>query len=248
MLLLLLALACRGSLSPLSNRIQVGQEAYVVFTADGEDGAGDLFASPPTGGTAYQITFTRVDEELPALSRDGTMLAFFRGRAPGDERHRVLVVMNLVNAAERQCDVGETGPGSIAWSSDGGRVYVRLGESLFVSPTPPNALALTPLATDERPAADSQFAVLLGDPPLATAVSCDSGGGICARFGDGRQEPISRAGADPVRWRGDSVTYNDAGKWTVRPLAGGETRRLQWGDPIHRPRDLSFFAGPPRNP
>ncbi|MEO8139520.1 MAG: hypothetical protein ABI742_07745, partial [Gemmatimonadota bacterium] len=65
---LLLLVACRGSLSPLSNKIEVGKEPYIVFTADGEGGVGDLFASPLQGETQFQITFTRVDERLPALS------------------------------------------------------------------------------------------------------------------------------------------------------------------------------------
>src|SRR6267142_409397 len=50
--------ACRGTLSPLSNRLKIGEESYIVFSADGEDGLSDLFASPPSGSPTFQITFT----------------------------------------------------------------------------------------------------------------------------------------------------------------------------------------------
>lgn len=243
-----LALGCRGSLSPLSNKIHVGQEAYVVFAADGEDGAGDLYAAVPVGGTLFQITFTRVDEEFPALSRDGTTLAFLRGRAPGDGHHRVLVVMNLLNGAERQVDVDEDGPASIGWSTDGQRIYVRLGEHTLESPAPPADLALAPVSADKQAAADSQLTVLLGDPPLAEAVACDSAGGICAQFPDGKRELIARTGVDPVRWTGDSIAYRDADEWVIRPLGGGMTRALHWAPDAQHPRNLTLFPGPPRSP
>ncbi|TFG50583.1 MAG: hypothetical protein E4H38_03320, partial [Gemmatimonadales bacterium] len=120
---LVLLAACRGTLSPLSNKVEIGQESYIVFAADGEDGVGDLFASSPGGGTAWQITFGRVDERLPALSPDGVMLAFDRGRLPGDTTTRSVVVMNLLNGAERQVVApGVLRPSAIAWSADGERI------------------------------------------------------------------------------------------------------------------------------
>ena len=97
--------ACSGSLSPLSNKVKVGQEAYVILVADGEDGLGDLFASSTGGGVAFQITFTRVDERLPALAPDGVSLAFVRARAPGDTSELHVAVMNLLNGTERSLDL-----------------------------------------------------------------------------------------------------------------------------------------------
>ena len=123
---LLLAVACRGTLSPLSNRIEVGQEPYVIMVADGEDGLGDLFASSTAGGMPWQITFTRVDERLPSLSPDGISLAFIRSRAPGDTAVRHVAVMNLLNGSERQLPLpAAVRVEQLAWSMDEiGRAHV----------------------------------------------------------------------------------------------------------------------------
>jgi hypothetical protein len=244
-MLLLLAGGCRGNLSPLSNRLEIGQEPYLVFTADGEDGSGDLFASKPAGGMTYQITFTRVDERLPALSPDGTMLAFVRSRAPGDERQWRLVVMNLLNGAERQVEADAPAPEAIAWSRDGSRLYARVGAMAMVTPAPPADLSLAEAAGRDRMAADSGLEVLLGEPPLGVAVPCE-GGGICARLGGGVVETITATGMTPARWQGDSVAYLEAGEFVVRPLAGGRTRVLRWSRSPGRPRELTMFPGPGR--
>ena len=247
LLTLLGALACRGSLSPLSNRIAVGQEPYVVFVADGEEDVGDLFAAKPAGGAVYQITFTRVDERLPALSPDGTMLAFLRARAPGTVTGQVLVVMNLLNGAERQVDLEARTPDAIAWARDGRRLYLRVGHSLLRSSTPPSSLGLEPVPAAERLAAESLLSVLLGDPPLAEAVPCD-GTGVCARFGDGTRQAIAPAASDPTRWLGDSIAYREAGQWIIRPLAGGRPRVLRMLKELGHMRNLTIFGGPRRTP
>jgi hypothetical protein len=242
----LLLLACRGSLSPLSNKLEVGQQPYLIFAADGEAGVGDLFASAPAGGPSFQITFTRVDEELPSLSADGTMLAFVRSRAPGDTRHHSLVVMNLLNGAERRVDTDGVMPTALAWSRDGARLFLQEGDTVRVTLTPPAALHLTPVARADRSAADSQLAVLLGDPPQAMAVPCDNGEGICARLGDGSQQMITHSGRDPARWSGDSIAYREDADWVIQPLTGGKTRTLSLARASGHPRSLTIFAGHPR--
>jgi len=241
------ALGCRGSLSPLSNRVDVGQEPYVVYVADGEAGVGDLFASKPAGGAVYQITFTRVDERLPALSPDGTMLAFLRARAPGTLTRQGLVVMNLLNGAERQVELGARLPGALAWGRDGRTLYLRADDSLFRSPTPPSPLGLESVPVPERPAAESLLSVLLGDPPLAEAVPCDSTG-VCARFRDGTVQTIAAAAVDPTRWVGDSIAYREAGQWIIRPLAGGRPRVLRVSKDLRHLRSLTVFGGPRETP
>jgi len=242
--LLVAQAACRGTLSPLSNKLKVGEEPYLVFAADGEAGVGDLFASALVGGVPYQITFTRMDERLPALSPDGVMLAFIRGRAPGDTAAGGLVVMNLLNGAERRTEL--TGVGSVealAWSPDGGTVYARRGEAIFSMPAPPAAGALTPVAPADAAAADSAFRVLLGRPPLGEAMPCENGPGVCARLGEGDAVPLSPDASSPIRWLGDSVAYLEQGQWTVRPLGGGATRMLRWTRPVGNPRSVSVFGG-----
>jgi hypothetical protein len=246
LLTLITVFACRGSLSPLSNRLEVGQEPYFVFVADGEADVGDLFASKPAGGAVYQITFTRVDERLPALSPDGTMLAFLRARAPGSVTRQVLVVMNLLNGAEQRVDLEASFPSAIAWSRDGRRLYLRAGDSLLGTPTPPAPFALGLVPDAERPTADSLLSVLLGDPPLAEAFPCD-GTGVCARFGDGTRQTIAAAATDPTRWMGDSILYREAGEWVIRPLAGGRPRVLRLSGELRHWRSLMVFGGPRRS-
>ncbi|HEY7681215.1 MAG TPA: hypothetical protein VH879_01115 [Gemmatimonadales bacterium] len=238
--LLLVLLSCRGSLSPLSNKLRVGQEPYVAFAADGEDGLGDLFASGPAGGTPYQITFSRVDEALPALSPDGSMLAFVRTTS-GDEKRR-LVVMNLLTGAERWAPLGGT-PSALGWSRDGSRIYVR-NQTTEVTLAPPAELGLARVAPAERPVAESALAVLLGDPPLAEVVACDSGRGLCARYREGPEQMITATGEAPARWSGDTVAYLQDGEWVIRPLAGGRTRVLRWARPLAHSRNLTLFPGP----
>jgi WD40-like Beta Propeller Repeat len=238
--------ACRGSLSPLSNKIEVGRAAYVVFTADGEDGLGDLFASSIQGGTPFQITFTRVDERLPALSPDGSMLAFVRSRLPDDTGDVALVVMNLLNGAERRIALpAELRPEATAWSPDGRRLYLRATGQVFTVPAPPADPVVAPVAAAGRAAADSALAVLVGDPPLAEAVPCANGDGVCVRLGDGTIATVAADGSAPARWLGDSIAYREQGEWTVRPMEGGKLRLLQWTPAPQRVRDLTTFRGAP---
>jgi hypothetical protein len=233
--------ACHGSLSPLSNRIDVGQEPYLILVADGEGDVGDLFASRPAGGTAYQVTFTRVDERLPALSPDGSLVAFIRTDAPGDTTRRSLVVMNLLNGAERRAELGSRAARGVAWSRDGHRVFVAVVGGVLAAEAPPGRLELAPVS-GERPEVDSLFRVLLGDPPQAEAVTCDSGG-LCARFPDGSRQLITTTGGSPARWPGDSLAYLVDGEWVIRPLLGGRSRTLQWTRALGHPRSLTVFGG-----
>jgi hypothetical protein len=243
----LLLSACRGSLSPLSNKLQVGEEPYVIFAADGEAGVGDLFAAKPAGGAVYQVTFTRVDERLPALSPDGTMLAFLRVRAPGPVERQVMVVMNLLNGAERQLDIVGGVPEALAWSADGRNLYLQRGDSVLKAVAPPARLEIVPVLARERATADSALAVLLGEPPLAEAVPCD-GGGICALFSDGTRQTIAPGGAEAARWIGDSILYREAGEWVIRPLAGGRPRLLRVSTGLGHMRSVTVFRGSGRRP
>lgn len=238
---LLLLAGCRGSLSPLSNRLKIGEEPYIVFVADGEDGKGDLFASPPEGGKAFQVTFTRVDERAPALSPDGSILAFLRSRSAGDSSSS-LVLLNLLNGAERRTEA----PGAttaLAWSGDGRTLLVETRTGVLQSGSPPQPLALEPVPAAEQPSADSLFRVILGDPPMGVAGPCPSGAGVCARLANGDSLRLSASGSSATRWSSDSVAYLEDGSFVIRPLAGGRTRTVRWKDDIRNPRGLTFFPG-----
>jgi len=238
---IVLAAACRGTLSPLSNRIEIGQESYIVFAADGEDGMGDLFASAPLGGPAWQITFSRVDERLPALSPDGVMLAFDRGRLPGDTATRSVVVMNLLNGSEREVIApGVLHPQAIGWSTDGRRVVVRGASGTVAVPVPP-ASAEPVAATAEESA---QLGVRLGEDLAAEARVCSGGSGVCVVLSNGDEITLDSAAVSPVAWYGDSVAYLRSGQWVIHPLAGGHTRLLRWERVVINPRSISRFRAP----
>jgi hypothetical protein len=242
--LLLLLAACRGSLSPLSNKIEVGKDPYVVFTADGEGGVGDLFASPLAGEARFQITFTRVDERHPALSPDGSMLIFVRSQLPGDTGELAVVVMNLLNGAERKIALPPGyRPDATAWSADGRQLLVRAAGTILAAPAPPVQGSFTAVDSTQRASADSEFAVLLGEPALAMVVPCASGTGVCARLADGSQATVAADGTSPTRWPGDSIAYLEGDVWTVRPLAGGKTRLLRWSHGPSGVRELTTFRG-----
>lgn len=243
-LLLAALVGCRGTLSPLSNKLEVGEEPYLAFVADGEGGVGDLFASALAGGVPFQVTFTRVDERLPALSPDGLMLAFVRARAPGDTTAADLIVMNLLNGAERRADLGPAAAvEALAWAGDGGTLYARRGEAIYALPAPPSQGTLRPVDPARAAAADSAFRVLLGRPPVGEAMPCADPPGICARLGDGEPALLAPGATHPVRWPGDSVAYLDRGAWTIRPLGGGATRIMRWTRPVGHPRGLTVFGG-----
>lgn len=240
LVLLLTATGCRGTLSPLSNRIEVGQEPYIVFVADGEDQLGDLFASAPTGGQTFQITFTRLDERAPALSPDGTQVAFLRGRAPGDTSAPLVIFFNLLNGAERRFDPG-IAVTAVAWAPTGRALYLRTSEGVRSTLAPPAAPRVTPVLAAESMVADSAFRILLGDPAMGEAVPCDSGG-VCARLPGGTQV-LAAAAHDAARWGSDSVLYVEKGELVVRPLGGGGTRIIRFAGPIRNPRGVTRFGG-----
>lgn len=247
LLLLGAAGGCRGTLSPLSNRIEVGKEPYVVFVADGEEGVGDLFAGGTAGGVAYQITFTRVDERAPALSPDGITLAFLRTRAPGDTTDVGLVFFNLLNGAERRVPIpaavaepGSVTPALVAWSRTGDTVYVRGATGVFQTAAPPASPALRPSANPA--AADSAFLVQLGDPPAGVVIGCPEGPGLCVWL-ENRVVPLAQGGSAPLRWAGDSVAYVEAGELVIRPLGGGRSRLVRFTGSFANPRGWTMFGG-----
>lgn len=231
---------CRGTLSPLSNKLKVGEEAYIVFVADGEDGLGDLFAAAPVSGSTFQVTFTRLDERAPALAPDGATVAFLRSRGTADPGVS-LVFLNLINGAERHI-AAPAGAEALRWSADGSALLARSGARLYRTAAPPQPLAIEPVPDSDRPRLDSLFRVLLGAPPLGEARSCANGAGVCAWLTSGDTLLLSAGGSEPLAWGSDSVGYLEDGALVVRPLAGGRTRSIRWSSVAHF-RQPSWFAG-----
>jgi hypothetical protein len=244
MLTSLILVSCHGTLSPLSNRIKVGEEAFVVLVADGEDHAGDLFAVPASGGNAFQVTFTRVDESRPALSPDGYVVAFARGGLRAGTPTSV-ALLNLVNGAERRVELPEgVTVQRIGWSADGAEIYIRSGSGDYVAAAPPAPAGLRPVAAGDSALADSALAVLLGAPPFAAAVPCAAGSGLCVRVA-GVETILDADGLAPLRWGGDSVAYFVNSALVVRPLGPGRLRRIAWNRELPHPREATYTAGPP---
>jgi hypothetical protein len=235
--------ACGGTLPPLRSFAEVGEDRYAVFVADGPDGRGELYALLPDGGEARQLTFTPVAEAAPALSPDGTVLAFLRSEAAGDEPESAWA-LNLANGAERRLELPRGArPTAIGWRRDGTALYVATaaGDTLRLAP-PPAASAAAPAAGAERAEADSALAVLVGSPPAGRVAPCEGGRGICVRTAEGITS-LSPEGASPARWGADSLAWVERDRVLVRPLGGGHTRQISVARMPRSPRDFTFFDG-----
>lgn len=241
---LLALVGCR--VTPLSNRIAVGEEPFVIFVGDGPGGATDLFASPASGGEVVQLTFSRERESSPALDPTGSILAFLRRPVPGKER-TYLVVMNLQSGAERETRVPTAlgQPSRVAWTGDGEHLLVGADRGILETAAPPDPLDLAPLPASGavRDEAESALAVLLGEPAFARVVPCTMGqrSGICVEGHAGVQTLVEE-GHDPVRWGPDSLGYLRDGVLWVRPLGAGRPRRFHWSRAPANPREPTYFT------
>jgi len=233
--------ACRVSLSPLQNRIEVGQETFVVFVGDGEGDQGDLYAVKAGGGSVYPVTYTRLHETRPALSPDGVMLAFLRGRRAGDSTDYRVVVMNLLNGAERVVFTGEEdrAPVALGWHPSDRVLYVSTTGGVLEATVPPGPLTVT--AAADSAVADSSLSVLLGRPVFGRVSPCSTGAGMCVVPWSGSEQLITEDAADIVPWGGDSLAYVTGTRFRIRPLGGGRSRDLRWVDPPANPRLPTVF-------
>lgn len=238
--------ACRVSLSPLQNRIDVGRETFVVFVGDGEGGQGDLYAVKADGGSVYPVTYTRLHETMPALSPDGVMLAYLRGRRAGDSTDYRVVVMNLLNGAERELLAADEAraPVTLGWHPSDPLLYVSTTDGVLQATVPPGPLTVA--AASDSAVADSALSTLLGDPVFAKVAPCSSDAGICAVLGSGSEQPIAEGSASIARWGGDSLAYLSGSRFSVRSLGGGRSRELRWLDPPQNSRFPTVFMHPGR--
>jgi len=237
--------ACRVSLSPLQNKVAVGQEPYLALQARGESGSDDIFIVRPDDGTAIPVTFTRWHESDPALSSDGAMLAFVRRVEPGAPELR-LVVMNLLNGAERVLwGPAEVAFSGLAWLPDGTLALGMTGDSLLIVAAPPHRPAATWLAARDAPGADSSLWVLLGEPPFARVARCHPElEQPCVFPRTGPPQPLEGGARLPMRWGGDSLAYLVDGAIKVRPLGPGRSRRFATTPELSGVVRADYFPGP----
>ncbi len=240
------AVACKLSISPLINKLDVGQEAYLVFQGRGEGDVGDLYAVAAAGGPVFPFTFSKVHETAPALSPDGVVVAFIRGRTPGDSASYRVWFMNLLNGAEREVPAFPPGvvPRRLGWSADGKVLYIATAAGPYQTAAPPGRGGLAPVPGPARASADSGLAVMLGSPAFARAATCPGGSGICTWRDSTLADTLSAAARDPARWGPDSVAYFVDGQLQIRPLGGGHNREPSWSNAPADPRFPSYFAGP----
>ncbi len=234
-----------GTLPPLRGKIDVGREAYAVFVG-GSGVSGDLYAVRADGGPVFPLTYTPVAELAPSLSPNGADLAFLRSQSLRDTIPATVWVMNLLNGSERELELpqGAGTPERVGWSEDGAVIIVRTGQGLYRFDAPPAKPDARPVPPSDSAVADSNLAVLLGDPVFARVVLCKRTSDLCLITRRGAPGILAQAARDPVRWGTDSVAFLVGENiLQIRPLAKGRPRALNWSDVPVRPRQLTFFDG-----
>lgn len=232
--------------SPLMNRIAVGEEPIVVMVGESADGSTDLFAASPGGGPVYQITFNRPVESHPALAPSGTVVAFFRQPVSGDSTTRVVMVMNLLNASERELELPTSAgaPLEVAWRPTGTTLLVRTTTGVWEMQAPPAQPVPRRLVGESMGRAALDLMVAVGDPVFAIVDNCVDGG-VCTYALDGRTpQQISPRGTGPLRWGSDSVAWFDQDRLEVRPLGPGRSRHVMWTQTPANPRQATYAPGP----
>ena len=236
---LLLLTSC--AVTPLSNKVAVGEDAFVLGIGEGVDEITDLYAAQAAGGTFVRLTFTRAEERLPKLSPAGTAVAFVRRDGTRDPARWSLVIQDLRTTVERTAPLpaGSAAASRIGWSADGRTAVVLAGGYFTLSTGSDSLVPVPPVAAL---AADSMTRELLGDPASAMVRDCP-GGGLCIVAATGDTSALDPAATDAIRWGADSVAYLTPRGFTVRPLAGGPSRWPDWSGKPARLRSLTYHPG-----
>lgn len=240
--------ACQDTFYPLKNRITPGLDAFVVFAAEGQAEAGELWAGQASGGPVFQVTYTLSDEDLPALAPSGGVLAFTRSPSRADSLGRKVWFMNLVTGAEREMSIfpDSSFPTRLAFSADGATLYVRTTTGLWAVEAPPAPSSSRRLVAADSIAADSALTVFLGEPAFARIGDCVVATGSLCAFPPGQGEaPLQEGGFDPVHWGADSVGYLVGDRLLVRSGDGGRVRDVKWTRVPPRPRHPTFAPASP---
>lgn len=200
-------LAC--AVSPITGKIEPGDDPFVIGVGEGPDGNIDLFAAPANGGTFHRLTFSQPAEAWPVLDSTGTRVAFFRRYQDGKIE---VVTLDLATMAESRWQVASADDDArLAWVPGHDSVMV-------VGPAGVNGAG----------------AILLGAPAFARIARCDSTPGWCVRAAQGETQ-LPEEASEPMRWGPDAVAYRIGEGIEVRPLEGGRTRPITW---TNRPKNL----------
>ncbi len=239
--LALLAGGAGCGFTPLTNKVGVGSEAFVVIVGQGRDGAVDLFAAPAEGGRFYQFTFNLLVESNPTVGPSGTQLAFQR-QATGQAAE--VVTLNLHNGTERARALPpEAGSVErIGFGSTDDSVVVATTGGLYLFST----AGVEPISGAPAAKLDSLTYERLGDPGFASLRPCRTGTGWCVAKPDGQETALAGDASDPIRWGDAAMAYLRNGTIEIRPLGGGRVRQPTWS---HQPPGLgqpSHHPGSPR--
>lgn len=231
------------AVTPLTNKIRVGEEPFVVLVGEGPDRETDLFAAPAGGGAFARLTFNRAIESAPALAPKGILLAYVR-ESGGAQPKREVVVHNLVTNGEGVIPLPASSgaPSRLGWSGDGSSLFVRTEGGTFRSLGA--AGPAEPVSADWAARADTALAVLVGEPAFGEVIGCTGGGGgLCVRAASGENTPLAPDGRDPFRWGGDSIAYVRQGTIEIRPLSAGRPRRPVWKEAPANLRSPTYHPG-----
>lgn len=231
------------AVTPLTNRIAVGEDPFVIGVGEGSDGNTDLFAASASGGSFVRLTFTGAEERAPRLSPDGTMVGFFRRGQEGGLTRWTVVALDLTSSAERTATLPEGAgePERLGWTPDGASVVLRAGGYFEMAARSGTAL-LRQIPGDSLAQADSAVGELLGTPALGMVVEC-ADGNVCIAAGTGEVTALGEGITGAVRWGTDSVGYFAAGGFEVRPLGGGRSRRPTWSAAPQGLRSITYHPG-----
>ena len=227
------------SVTPLTSKVKVGEEAFVIVVGEGPDGATDLFVAPATAGKFYRLTYTRVAEGQPRIGPSGTAVAFFRRF----ETETDLVILDLLTMAERRTRLAPSDAQRIAWSKSGDSIYVATPDGVLAGALATDDLGLSPIPASGRARADSLLSDPLGDPVIALIKPCRQHPGPCASGADSLETPLGADIADPFRWGPAAVGYVRGGQIEVRPLGGGRADRPTLTDPPKGIRQPTHHPG-----
>lgn len=237
---LLLALgAC--TLSPVSSKIDPGRTPFLVFVAEGADDNTDLFIGEPGGGRILQLTFTPVLELAPALSPDGSVVAFLRMKDTLPGTRRDIVLMGITSGSETRLSLPpEAGvPLRLAWSEDLEWIYAFTAQGIWRLSAQRGEKVAELLTGAAREVADSALSSWIGRPRFAEIITC-ANPGVCLTLPSGDTIQLTSTGRDAFPWGADSVAWFEGTRVLVRALSGGNLRQVDWtGMPSH-PRSASY--------
>lgn len=230
------------TVTPLTNRIEVGEEPFVIAVGEGADGATDLYAASAGGGRFHRLTFNRRRESHPELAPSGTLVLFLAGRPEVDDAPSV-VVLSLISNAERVLALpsGALPPERAGWDGDSVVVIRTRDGRAYALAAPPAPSRGALLEGPARARAESSLAVLVGDPPFAAAEPC--GAGLCIRLAPDSIALLEPRASGAVRWGADSVGYFGSAGFVVRPLGGGRERRPGWTPAPRGLREVTYHSG-----